>query len=218
MTTRPAHSFSHLWALPLARIEMTKYDERYDRYLGILAASKKPLTLKEWAAKIDKPVPTIWRYSKLMLDAGHIRKLSPGKFRGGDRFRAVAAKSADIEVIESVETLTSSELLSLLLMFSKKPWEPKAFRSARSLPVGLSKLYGLAVEAAYGGRVEQEDLDTIRKELNEFLTDIKSLAKVVGGTLHTPELWSEATFVEHLLKGKDPEQIKEFAHRARELN
>lgn len=192
--------------------------QAYDKILLALQSADKPLTMLEWAERARKSKPTIWRHHKDMLRNGDIVMLAPRKNEKGNRFRAITGSPVELKAVNNPQDLDPKELLQLLVAWSKQPWDPKAFKSARALPVGLAQLYGYAVEASFGAKISQADLDSVRNNMSEFLTDLQSLIKVVAGLLATHQIWDEKKFVEFLMSNRDPHQIQEFVHRVRELN
>lgn len=190
----------------------------YEKTLRALQRSPKPLTMRQWAKAAGKDVSTLSRQIQRYIDNGDVVKVAP---KGGDRshrYRPFYGLPEELVVVNKPNTLSKIEFLQLLVSWSKKTWDPKAFQSARSLPVGIAQLYGYAVEASYGSKISQEDLDSVHMSMQEFLGDLQSLVKVVAGILQTEEAWNEKKFVEFLLSDRDPTQIQEFVHRVRELN
>lgn len=192
--------------------------DAYERILLALQSSDKPLTMLEWAERAHKSKPTIWRHHRDMLRNGDIVQLAPRKNEKGNRYRAITGAPVELKAVNNTQDLDSKELLQLLVTWSKQPWDPKVFKSARGLPVGLAQLYGYAVEASFGAKITQADLDSVRGNLSEFLGDLQNLIKVVAGLLATHQIWDEKKFVEFLMSNRDPYQIQEFVHRVRELN
>lgn len=190
----------------------------YERTLQALRGSDEPLTMAQWAKRSGKSVATISRAVRKMVANGDAIKVAPKGGERAERYRAYYSVPESLRAVEQDQPLTRLELLQLLVSWSKKPWEPKAFRSARTLPVGIAQLYGYAVEASYGAKVAQSDLDSVRNDMQEFLSDLQSLIKVVAGVLQTDEIWNDKKFVEFLLSDRDPAQVQEFVHRVRELN
>lgn len=199
---------------------MKRRQKTHEKVLHALRMADKPMTLEEWALAADLSVPTVWRYSVDLIRSGDAMKMAPVGRSRKDRFRAVTAtnKTIELKAVKETAALDSKDLLQLLIAWSKQPWDPKAFKSARALPVGLAQLYGYAIEASYGAKVSKEDLDSVRSNLDEFLNDLQGLVKVLAGILKANELWNENKFVEYLLADRDPQQIQEFVHRVRELN
>lgn len=86
-------------------------------------------------------------------------------------------------------SITGKELFGFLAKWANEQWQPRIFKSARNLPLGLGRLYELAVEGSMGASVEKVQVDTVRANLIDFKEDLQQTLKVVESVLNSDKLW-----------------------------
>ncbi len=106
----------------------------------------------------------------------------------------------------------------LLARWAEQKWEPRIFRSARGLPLGLARLYELAVEISFGSVVTKEDLSNIQREFEQFRTDLQATLDVLNGFLIVRELFDPAELPAFLLTSSDLDRYSKLAFQAKKIN
>lgn len=199
--------------------EEYSHKARHVDILNMLEAYKKSnptrlFTTKEIAREVKKGISIIVRDVKELYDIGCIKRyLSPA---GGHVYvysfasylptkRKLKKRKEEINHVE----FTAESIGALLQRWSKEPWRPKIFNSARNLPQGIAEIYKMALEAKYGAAVDQADINVIRESLNIFRQDLINALGVVDGLLLRSELWNKTTLPLFLLPDIDEELIQQ---------
>lgn len=199
------------------------------RHRGILTllergkGSNKMYSPAEISKTLGLSLTVVQRDVKQLSDIGCIKKFQNPA--GGNSYiyaylshnptKAMVIKEKD--KIAFVE-FTSDSIQDLLARWSKEPWHPKIFITARNLPIGLAELYKLALDAKYGAAVKQIELNSIREKINEFRVDITNVLMVVNGLLAKPELWNTSKLPLFLLPDSDEDSIRKYVIELNEKN
>lgn len=199
-----------------------------ERILLLLQRSETPLNATEISTALGLHVQTV---------RGHINELESiqcvksvrGRGRSlsyryvGTVAKAELDKKSSRKVVNSERQVLNMEinpaqLFGLLNKWSQEQWQPKAFSSARHLPLGLARLAELAYEAAHSSPIDQTEVDVVRTTLDTFRMETEQLLRVVNGVLSIQELWDAKTFAAFMLGGAPADVLKEKAFEVKQKN
>jgi hypothetical protein len=114
--------------------------------------------------------------------------------------------------------ISPAQLFGLINKWSQEAWNPKAFSSARNLPLGLARLAELAFEAAHSSPINQTEVDIVRTNLDTFRMETEQLLRVVNGVLSIEALWDAKTFAAFMLEGAPADTLKDKAFEVKKRN
>ena len=202
-----------------------KFCSRQVKLLNYLQGNKSlQLTPKEIAEAIGYNYTIIIRDVKQLYDLGCLYRY-PAPKRGFkysfQSFRPTNTVQPQATVLQQVPEyieLTPEGIEKLVRQWSEKPWDPKIFKSFRNLPLGLARLYELALETSYGAVIKPEDVNTVRQDIKNFHNDLMLCLRVVNGFLLCEKLWDPKTLGSYLLSNISPDDISDAVFKLKERN
>lgn len=188
---------------------------------------KKPhgtmFNLHEIADGVNSNSQRVSKYMKELREEKRIRMVrtrgnSWGYFLMNNLKREALVDTRDHSDVQ-IRAIKPGSLDRLAENFAKARWDPKIVKSSRNLPLGLARLYLLAVEIQFGSAVDQTDLNDVRYSFNEFREDLRTVLSLIDSILVNPDLWEPTKFAPLLLaNGHDPEFYRSLAQRIKEHN
>lgn len=200
-----------------------------ERILLLLKNSKSALNATEISSSLNLHVQTVRGYMNKLVEIqcvkeirGRSRSISY-KYIGDISNTDLTKKKTPSAVVQSERQVLSmdinpAQLFGLLKKWSEEQWQPKAFTSARNLPLGLARLAELAYEAAHSSPIDQVEVSIVRTNLDAFRMETEQLLRVVNGLLSIDELWDAKTFAAFMLEGAPPDVLKDKAFEVKRKN
>lgn len=200
-----------------------------ERILLLLKNSKSALNATEISSALNLHVQTVRGYMSKLVEIQCVQEIR-GRSRSlsykyiGDIGKADLTKKKPPRAVVQSERqvlnmeINSAQLFGLLNKWSEGKWNPKAFSSARNLPLGLARLAELAYEAAHSSPIDQDEISEVRVNLDTFRMETEQLLRVVNGVLSINELWDSKTFAAFMLEGASADTLKEKAFEVKKKN
>lgn len=198
-----------------------------------LKDAKRTMSPKEICMKLNMPYSTVAVSLRKLCGLKCAEKHSGGA-SGGFRYSFKSAtpdteayrQALALKQVKPPNVLASkqgirleyNDIYSLLKRWSQEKWEPKAFRSARKLPLSVAAMVELVAQMAYGSDVDNEDLYENLKQLERFQTDLKTVLGIVEGILRDPRFRDPNKFYTFLFSNGSVEELQELARLTREKN
>lgn len=200
-----------------------------ERILLLLRNSNSALDANEISAGLSLHVQTVRVHMRKLVEIqcvkeirGRTRSVSY-KYMGDMANTDLSKKQSPRAVVKSERQvlnmeINSAQLFGLMKKWADEQWQPKAFSSARYLPLGLARLAELAYEAAHSSPISQTEVDIVRTNLDTFRMETEQLLRVVNGVLSINELWDAKTFAAFMLEGAPADVLKEKAFEVKRKN
>lgn len=195
--------------------------------LTTLRANPQGLLIPEVMEKANVSRVTAYKYLTGLKEEGYAKRVHAG----GAAYRWFHRKVSDEEMAavpkgkdtrrkatpKFTVAVETTDLYNFLVKWQTK-WNPKIFKSARNLPLGLARLYELACEQAYGSVINQNDIDDVRMDIDQLRKDLEQTLRVVNGILDDKRVWHRSTFAQMTLADNDVNEIKSIAFKVKEAN